>query len=404
MGRAVSPHRVFPMNALDTLKSLAPRGMELVELIHAHVRGAESVSQLARDLGWPSERVRKVARLGKILHSRTTSPEDAALRKKTLTLSRDYRLSLDHLLCIQASVTQLHDSTQTETIRHRITALAHDKSVDELKTAARHIVSVANSETPPPTSRMCTISKDPDPAGNKHLHLRLPAAEMNRIASALHTDTRRRMHARPELSYAHALGEVVTRLLSFPGEKPEAPQEYQPAVLLSMADYTAVDPVNRLFATTDGSILTPEQFARTKLAEIGYTVVYDADAQPVDLFRIERVANAKQRIILATDQLLCAHPGCQRPALTCQAHHLKPWKDGGETNLSNLTALCGTHNRENDDDNVGKNLLGRNGHAVRDKHSGVVGWQPPDPTKPPRYNMSPLVHFSGRAWANDQRR
>lgn len=177
---------------------------------------------------------------------------------------------------------------------------------------------------------------------------------------------------------------------------PASPERYVPAVLLSMDDFTHHR--DRDYVATDGTILTPEQFAAAELEKIGYALVYDANAEPIDLFRIQRMANSTQRTALAIDQILCAHPDCYRPAVTSQAHHLTAWKNGGETNLANLAALCAEHNAWNDDDREQVN-----GHAVRDAETGQVGWQPPDPNEPPRYNVRPAMALNGRAWAHSRR-
>lgn len=120
-------------------------------------------------------------------------------------------------------------------------------------------------------------------------------------------------------------------------------------------------------------------------------------AEPVDLYRTQRFANDKQRLILTADQLLCADPQCTRAAYRGQAHHIEAWKNGGDTNLKNLCLTCGPHNALNDDDHAkGKH---KNGHYVRDKYNGRIGWQPPDPTKSIRFNNHVLAQKSARSWA-----
>jgi hypothetical protein len=32
----------------------------------------------------------------------------------------------------------------------------------------------------------------------------------------------------------------------------------------------------------------------------------------------------------------CRHPGCDRPAAWCDAHHIIEWQHGGRTNLANM--------------------------------------------------------------------
>lgn len=94
----------------------------------------------------------------------------------------------------------------------------------------------------------------------------------------------------------------------------------------------------------------------------------------MDLFRTARFANAKQRQILAVDELGCAWPGCKRVAAACQPHHLHAWSKGGNTNLNKMALLCPKHNGMNDDDPAKP----KNGHIFRDPTTGRIGWQPPN--------------------------
>ena len=41
----------------------------------------------------------------------------------------------------------------------------------------------------------------------------------------------------------------------------------------------------------------------------------------------------------------CRFPGCDRPAVWCDIHHVEHWADGGETCLGNLILLCRRHHR-----------------------------------------------------------
>src|SRR5690606_3379848 len=39
----------------------------------------------------------------------------------------------------------------------------------------------------------------------------------------------------------------------------------------------------------------------------------------------------------------CRFAGCDRPTSWCDAHHIRPWADGGPTKLDNLLLLCAFH-------------------------------------------------------------
>ncbi len=60
------------------------------------------------------------------------------------------------------------------------------------------------------------------------------------------------------------------------------------------------------------------------------------------------MATTAQRRALAVRDGGCILPGCDVPAAHCQIHHLKPWTEGGPTDLPNLVTLCWAHHRQVD--------------------------------------------------------
>ncbi|MGW6934459.1 DUF222 domain-containing protein [Lentzea sp. NPDC054927] len=62
-----------------------------------------------------------------------------------------------------------------------------------------------------------------------------------------------------------------------------------------------------------------------------------------DVGRKTRTINAGLRRMLVARDGGCAFPGCTRPPKHCEAHHIRHWSNGGETNLNNLTLLCRRH-------------------------------------------------------------
>lgn len=63
----------------------------------------------------------------------------------------------------------------------------------------------------------------------------------------------------------------------------------------------------------------------------------------VDRGRDRRLATAIQRLVLYAAHGGCTHPGCERPAAGCQAHHVVEWSEGGSTTVSNLALACPIH-------------------------------------------------------------
>ncbi|WP_425861272.1 DUF222 domain-containing protein [Arthrobacter sp. TWP1-1] len=59
--------------------------------------------------------------------------------------------------------------------------------------------------------------------------------------------------------------------------------------------------------------------------------------------RAERLFTPAQRKILLARDLGCCFPECTANALWCEAHHITPWQEGGETNINNAALLCSRH-------------------------------------------------------------
>jgi hypothetical protein len=78
----------------------------------------------------------------------------------------------------------------------------------------------------------------------------------------------------------------------------------------------------------------------------------DADVLPcvlgsrseiLDLGRTQRLVTSALWVALVLRDRHCAFPGCTRPPIACDAHHLHHWADGGSTSLDNLVLLCRAH-------------------------------------------------------------
>lgn len=63
----------------------------------------------------------------------------------------------------------------------------------------------------------------------------------------------------------------------------------------------------------------------------------------LDLGRAQRLFSSAQRKALRLRDRRCRATGCTIPATWCEAHHLKPWGLGGETNVDDGVLLCSFH-------------------------------------------------------------
>ncbi len=60
--------------------------------------------------------------------------------------------------------------------------------------------------------------------------------------------------------------------------------------------------------------------------------------------RARRDATPVQRIEIDRRDKGCRFPGCRYTEFT-NVHHIRPWADGGATDMDNLVTLCGRHHR-----------------------------------------------------------
>lgn len=73
-------------------------------------------------------------------------------------------------------------------------------------------------------------------------------------------------------------------------------------------------------------------------------IVFTADGRrPLRLGRERRLFSPAQRDALAARDGGCRFPSCERPASWCEAHHIRPWSEGGPTDVDAGVLLCRHH-------------------------------------------------------------
>jgi hypothetical protein len=65
-----------------------------------------------------------------------------------------------------------------------------------------------------------------------------------------------------------------------------------------------------------------------------------------EISRASRTVPASTRRAVGARDRHCVFPGCDRPMIWCDRHHLKFWTAGGPTTLENLALLCRPHHRK----------------------------------------------------------
>lgn len=71
-------------------------------------------------------------------------------------------------------------------------------------------------------------------------------------------------------------------------------------------------------------------------------IIKDESGDVLRLGRSKRLASRRQRMALSARDVGCQFPGCLARR-GCEAHHIRPWSQGGATDLDNLILLCRSH-------------------------------------------------------------
>jgi len=92
-----------------------------------------------------------------------------------------------------------------------------------------------------------------------------------------------------------------------------------------------------------GALLGPETVRRLACDAAVIPALLDTPGQVLWLGRTRRPFTSAQIRALWLRDRHCTFPRCQAPATWCDAHHLRHWADGGNTDLANGTLLCERH-------------------------------------------------------------
>ncbi len=72
-------------------------------------------------------------------------------------------------------------------------------------------------------------------------------------------------------------------------------------------------------------------------------IVLDGNGVPLDVGRANRLVTMGIWLALIARDKHCAFPGCTRPPIACDAHHVEHWIDGGKTSVKTMVLLCKAH-------------------------------------------------------------
>ncbi|MFE4002601.1 DUF222 domain-containing protein [Nocardioides sp. YIM B13467] len=107
----------------------------------------------------------------------------------------------------------------------------------------------------------------------------------------------------------------------------------------------------------DGEQITAAEARRMACNADLVPVVLGTDSEILDLGRTARLAYPVQHRALRLRDRCCQAEDCDAPAAWTEAHHLKPWSEGGRTDLANMVLLCPSDHRRSHDPNYGYERL-----------------------------------------------
>ncbi|WP_151530348.1 MULTISPECIES: HNH endonuclease signature motif containing protein [unclassified Corynebacterium] len=325
----------------------------------------------------------------------------AISRKKLLTqhIGAEKRTLIDkQLLNLMA-----HNSLQTETLRAEAIDYAANHSFNATRSFLREKVASLNDTLEPDKehaerNRFFTASK-PDRHGGQRIHGYLPPRTCAKLRS--HMD--KHLRTTRDKDDARSLNQVMAD--AFDSAIGSHQNKGVFAISISAKDFETEDyqAANVSFPTDTGVSLSPADVLKVAEQKYGFVCVHDPETgQALSVRKVERLASFRDRIALLASELVCSHPDCNEPASRCQVHHLLAWKDGGKTELPNLTLLCPEHHSDNDDSRSNPHKT----HAVRDPRTGRVGVTYPatatHPTPTITFNDSPDAQRSAGARIRQQ--
>jgi hypothetical protein len=128
-----------------------------------------------------------------------------------------------------------------------------------------------------------------------------------------------------------------------------------------------------------GPAIHPQVARRLLCTARVQVVLEDASGHPVRLGRIRREPPEWMVRQLRYRDRECTFPGCGHRRFT-QAHHVRWWERGGQTDLDNLVLVCSLHHT----------LVHEHGWSIRRDQDGTIRWFYPDGR---RYRAGPAPPF-----------
>ncbi|WIM69294.1 HNH endonuclease signature motif containing protein [Corynebacterium suedekumii] len=380
------------MDVVSALEALQGRGIEVLSAI--------AVGRLTRqrliDLGHPQSTARAWARLSEVFFGPTRSRR---LQAAAVAAARDGGLSVDALRAVDKHARKLLKDASVSEWELRLELCGLTGTVDEIDRQAAARVreinrTVADAEKKAFGRRSLKGGKNTDAQGLRTITVTLPERLMATTLARLRVTAGRLRGQDAKLSYEQAMADAFLSHVGAGAGVAAGTVPPIPLVVIGLPDWARIhrqEGDETIFALTDGTTVTGAELVAGQMAEHHLVGVYDPVEGPVNLYRSQRLASGKQRMLLAAETILCPTPGCTTSADECQVHHLVAWQHGGETNVASMSVVCRVHNARNDDD---PNAPPRNGRLER--QDGGVVFHPPD-GRAVETNRHPIRELSAMA-------
>lgn len=288
----------------------------------------------------------------------------------------------EQLRIIEAELANLneHSSPSREEIYHEAIREAETRSPEDLRDWLRHRISRANqagTRDPLAAYRKRFISLgQPDADGGRRISGYLPAADAALIAAVMAAGEKAGSNLPPDTPETRTLSQrrvdQLVKVLQNHSALNQATSRYGVGSILFSLTAEDLDNISATseFSSNTGDTLTPVDMLRLGAAQYDVMVLHDTDGQPLNLGRGKRLASFWQRIALAASEGVCTCGDCTAAGIHLDIHHLRPWEDGGTTDIGNLSGVCTPHHGDNDDTRTG---AGGRGYLVRCPSTGRVG-------------------------------
>lgn len=148
----------------------------------------------------------------------------------------------------------------------------------------------------------------------------------------------------PTRRRADALVELVRRALS--SDVVPSAGGTRPHLMVVIPWNTLINDGSEPAMTNWGLPLSRATLRRIACDAVVSRIVLDPNGVPLDVGRAKRIVPPHIRRSLIIRDRGCCFPNCDRPPSWTDAHHIRPWLDGGETKLDNTVLLCGQHHHQ----------------------------------------------------------